>query len=325
MNKRILVAAAAAALCLPMTAWPQAATESYPNKPIRIIVTTPPGSGIDFFTRTVAQPLGEMYRQTVVVENRPGAGGLIGAGTVAAAAPDGYTLGAASTAHIVAPLMLAKPPYRPIEDFTPIAQMAALSFILVVGPTVPAKSVKELIVLAKAQPKKYNFGSLGNGTAAQLGAEIFNKAAGIDVVHVPFKSGSDLYTAILSGDVHYATLFVPTAGVMRSGKARVIAVTSRARNPLLPDVPTVAEAGLPAAESEALMGFVGPAKLPAALVRKLNADIVTVLRKPETRERYATQGSEPTVNTTPADYAAKLKAEYELYRKLLPQIGLAPR
>jgi tripartite-type tricarboxylate transporter receptor subunit TctC len=195
----------------------------------------------------------------------------------------------------------------------------------VVGPAVPAKSVKELIALAKAQPKKYNFGSLGNGTAAQLGAEVFNNAAAIDVVHVPFKSAADLYTAIINGDVHYATLFVPTAGVMKSGKARVIAVTSKTRNSLLPDVPTVAEAGLPAAESEALMGFIGPAKMPAALVRKISTDIVAVLRKPETRDRYATQGSEPTVDTTPAAYAAKLKAEYELYRNLLPRIGLAPQ
>jgi tripartite-type tricarboxylate transporter receptor subunit TctC len=319
--KRVIVAAV---MGLPLAALSQVPAD-FPNRPIRIIVTTPPGSGIDFFTRTVAQPLGEIYKQTVVGENRPGAGGLIGAGTVAAATPDGYTIGAASTAHVVAPLMLVKPPFRPIDDFTPIAQMAALSFILVVGPAVPAKSVKELIALAKAQPKRFNFGSLGNGTAAQLGAEIFNNAAGIDVVHVPFKSAADLYTAILSGDVHYATLFVPTAGVMKSGKARVIAVTSRLRNPLLPDVPTVAEAGLPAAESEALMGFVGPARLPPDLLRKLHGDIVAVLRKPETRDRYATQGSEPTVDTTPAGYAAKLKAEYDLYRKLLPKIGLAPQ
>ena len=314
-----------AALCAPVGAAAQPAAQDFPNKPIRIIVTTPPGSGIDFFTRTVALPLGEIYKQTMVVENRPGAGGLIGAGIVAAAAPDGYTLGAASTAHVVAPLMLARPPYRPIEDFTPIAQMAALSFIIVVGPGVAAKSVKELIALARAQPKKYNFGSLGNGTAAQLGAEIFNNAAAIDVVHVPFKSASDLYTAIINGDVHYATLFVPTAGVMKSGKARVIAVTSRTRVPILSDVPTVAEAGLPGAETEALMGFIGPAKMAPALARKICADVVSVLRKPETRERFATQSGEPTVDTTPAGYAAKLKAEYELYRGLLPKIGLKPQ
>jgi tripartite-type tricarboxylate transporter receptor subunit TctC len=320
-----IVIGIAAALCLPAAAWPQSPTEGFPAKPIRIIVTTPPGSGADFFTRTVALGLGEIYKQTLVVENRPGAGGLIGAGVVAAAAPDGYTLGMASTAHVVAPLLLTKPPYRPIEDFTPIAQVTALPFILIVAPSVPAKSVKELVAMAKAQPKKLNFGSLGNGTAAQLGAEIFNNAAGIEVVHVPFKAASDLYTAIINGDVHYATLFVPTAGVMKSGKARVIAVTSRTRVPVLPDVPTMAEAGLPGAETEALMGFVGPAKLPAALTRKLNSDIVAVLRKPETRERFATQTGEPTVDTTPAGYAARLKAEYELYRKLLPRIGLAPQ
>jgi tripartite-type tricarboxylate transporter receptor subunit TctC len=322
---KIIGIAVAAALCVPASVWSQSSIEVFPVKPIRVIVTTPPGSGADFFTRTVAIGLGEIYKQTLVVENRPGAGGLIGAGVVAAAAPDGYTLGMASTAHVVAPLLLAKPPYRPIEDFTPIAQVTALPFILVVAPSVPAKSVKELIALAKAQPKKLNFGSLGNGTAAQLGAEIFNNAAGIDVVHVPFKSASDLYTAIINGDVHYATLFVPTAGVMKSGKARVIAITSRTRVPILADVPTVAEAGLPGATTEALMGFIGPAKMSVGLARKICTDVVSVLRKPETRERFATQSGEPTVDTTPAGYAAKLKAEYELYRDLLPKIGLKPQ
>ena len=322
---KIIGIAVAAALCVPASVWSQSSIEVFPVKPIRVIVTTPPGSGADFFTRTVAIGLGEIYKQTLVVENRPGAGGLIGAGVVAAAAPDGYTLGMASTAHVVAPLLLAKPPYRPIEDFTPIAQVTALPFILVVAPSVPAKSVKELIALAKAQPKKLNFGSLGNGTAAQLGAEIFNNAAGIDVVHVPFKSASDLYTAIINGDLHYATLFVPTAGVMKSGKARVIAITSRTRVPILADVPTVAEAGLPGATTEALMGFIGPAKMSVGLARKICTDVVSVLRKPETRERFATQSGEPTVDTTPAGYAAKLKAEYELYRDLLPKIGLKPQ
>ena len=173
------------AVVFPAVVWSQAASaQEFPAKPIRIIVTTPAGSGADFFARTLAQGLGEIYKHAPLVENRPGAGGLIGAGAVASAAPDAYTLGIASTAHVVSPLLQAKPPYRPIEDFTPIAQITSLPFILAVGPGVEAKSVQELVATAKAAPKKLNFGSLGNGTAAHLGAEIFNNAAGIDVVHV---------------------------------------------------------------------------------------------------------------------------------------------
>jgi tripartite-type tricarboxylate transporter receptor subunit TctC len=304
-------------------AWAQ--TGAYPSKPIRILVTTPAGSGADFFARTLAQGLSDTYKGVApLVENRPGAGGIIGAREVANAAPDGYTLGVASTAHVVAPLLQANPPYRPLADFTPIAQLTALPFILVVAPTVPSKSLSEFVSLLKANPKKYNFGSLGNGTAAHLGAEIFNSAANVDVVHVPFKSASDLFTALIAGEVHYAALFVPTAGVMRSGKARVLAVTGKTRNPALPDVPTVSEQGLPGAETEAMMGIVGPAGLSPEVVKKLHEDIVAVLRKPETREKFALQSGEPTPEVSAQDYAAKLKAELDLYQRLLPRIGLKP-
>ncbi|MEY2620842.1 MAG: hypothetical protein RIT26_662 [Pseudomonadota bacterium] len=321
--KRALAVFCAMACWAAGPVWAQIA--GFPNKPIRIIVTTPAGSGADFFARTLAQGLGEIYKgQAPVVENRPGAGGLIGTRELAGAAPDGYTLGVASTAHVVAPLLQANPPYRPLADFTPIAQLTALPFILVAAPTVPAKNLSEWVGALRAEPKKYNFGSLGNGTAAHLGAEIFNAAAGVDVVHVPFKGASDLYTALISGEVHYAALFVPTAGILRSGRAKVLAVTGKTRNAALPDVPTVGEQGLPGAEAEALMGIVAPAGMPPELVRKLHADITTVLRKAETREKFAVQSGEPTPDVTPAEYAAKLKAEYELYQRLLPRMGLKP-
>lgn len=303
----------------------QAQVSGFPSKPIRIIVTTPAGSGADFFARTLAQGLAETYKGVApVVENRPGAGGIIGAREVANAAPDGYTLAVASTAHVVSPLLQANPPYRPLADFSPIAQLTALPFILVAAPTVPATNLQEFVSLLKASPGKYNFGSLGNGTAAHLGAEIFNAAAGVDVVHVPFKGASDLYTALIAGEVQYASLFVPTAGVLRSGKARVLAVSAKNRNPALPDVATVVEQGLPAAEANALMGIVGPAGMAPELVRKLRDDIAAVLRKPETREKFAQQSGEPTPEVTTAEYAAKLKAELELYQRLLPRIGLKP-
>ncbi len=302
-----------------------AQVSGFPSKPIRLIVTTPARSRADFFARTVAQGLAETYKGVApVVENRPGAGGIIGAREVANAAPDGYTLAVASTAHVVSPLLQANPPYRPLADFTPIAQLTALPFILVAAPTVPAANLQEFVSLLKASPGKYNFGSLGNGTAAHLGAEIFNAAAGVDVVHVPFKGASDLYTALIAGEVQYASLFVPTAGVLRSGKARVLAVSAKTRNPALPDVATVVEQGLPAAEANALMGIVGPAGMPPELVKKLRDDIAAVLRKPETREKFAQQSGEPTPEVSSAEYAAKLKAELELYQRLLPRIGLKP-
>ena len=300
-----------------------AQAQTFPSRPIHAIVTTPSGSGADFVMRTIAQGLTDLYKQQVVVENRPGAGGLIGASAVAAAPPDGYLIGLASTAHVVSPQLQAKPAYRPIEDFTPIAEPGTLPSVVVVAAGVPAKSVQELIALAKAKPGQLNFASLGDGTAAHLTAALFNQAAGIDVVHVPFKSAADSYQAILSGDVHYLVYLVPSGmPPVRTGKARALAVTGQARIASLPDIPTVAEAGLPGAALDAMFGIVAPANLPRDIVQKLHADIVSILRKQDTRDRLATQAVSTSPDTTPEGYAARLKAEYELYRKLIATLGL---
>ncbi len=302
------------------------AAETFPTKPVRLIVTSGAGSGVDYFARTLAQPLTELYRQQVVADNRPGAGGLIGAGTIAAAAPDGYTIGIASTAHVVAPVLQAKPPYRPIEDFTPIALLTSLPSVVVATASIPAKSVQELIALAKSRPGQLNFASLGDGTAAHLQAEIFRRAAGINTVHVPFKSVGDSHAALLAGEVHYLVFLVPSAmPLVRNAKARALAVTSKGRSAALPDVPSLAEAGLPGAVSEALVGVVGPAKMPRDMVARLHRDIVKVLRQPETRERFATQGGTPEPEVTPEMYGARLRAEYATYGKLIAELGLKPR
>lgn len=298
---------------------------AFPTKPVRIIVTTPAGSGADFFARTLAQGLTEAWQQQVVVENRPGAGGIIGTQVLQQAPADGHTLGVASTAHIVAPLLQAKPPYRPLEDFTPIALLAAIPNVIIANRNVDANDAQDLVKLAKAQPGKLNFGSLGDGTAAHLGAEIFNRAAQLQVVHVPFKQVSDLYTALYANDVQYAVLLVPSAGpALRSGKVRPVAVTSRTRNLALPDTPTVVELGMPAAESETLMGLVGPAGLPPALVEFIHRNVRQVTARDEMRQRYAQQGAIPATDSTAA-YAARLREEEALYRKLLPAIGLKPQ
>jgi tripartite-type tricarboxylate transporter receptor subunit TctC len=296
--------------------------QEYPGRPVRLIVPASPGTGMDFFGRTIGQALSDLYKQQVIADNRAGAGGLIGATTIAAATPDGYTLGMASTSTIISPLLQLNPPYRPIADFTPVALLASITSVLVVAPGVQAKTVQEFIALAKSRPGQFNFASIGSGTAAHLTAEIFNRAAGIDAVHVPFKIVADIYTEMLASRVHYL-IFVSPASIpmLRDGKLRALAVTSAKRNAALPDTPSVVEAGLPDAEVDTLFGIIGPAGLPKAIIAKLHADIGRILQRPETRERFNRQGGEPAVDTTSAEYARQLHAEYERYRKLLPAIG----
>ena len=321
-TRRALVLAAALGAVLPA----RAAEQSFPVKPVRLIVTSGVGAGVDFFARVLSHGLTDNWKQQVIVENRPGAGGLIGAGAIAAANPDGYTIGIASTAHVVAPVLQLKPPYRPLEDFTPIALLTTIPSLLVVSGTLPVKTVADLIALAKPKPGQFNFASLGDGTAAHLQAEIFNRAAGIKVTHVPFKSVADVHTAIIAGEVHHMVFLVPSAmPVVKTGKARAIAVTSPKRIAALPDVPTIAEAGVPGAEWEALVGVVGPAGMPPAMTTRLHRDIAAVLRTADTRERFATQGSTPTPEVAPEKYGALLKREYETYRKLIGELGVKAR
>ena len=301
------------------------AAQTFPTKPVRVIVTTPAGSGADFFARVVAQGLTETYKQQVIVDNRPGAGGLIGATAIAQSPPDGYTLGIASTSHVVAPVLQAKPPYRPIEDFTPIALLTAIPAVVVASATLPVKTVQDLIALAKAKPGQLNFASLGDGTAAHLQAEIFNRGAGIKVTHVAFKTVGDSYTAVISGDVHYLVYVVPSAMPLVKGKGRVLAVTGPKRSSALPDVPTLRESGVAAGESETLMGIVGPAKMSAAIVTQLHRDVAAVLRSAETRERFATQGGTPAPEVTAEQYGAMLQREYDTYGKLIRELGLKPQ
>lgn len=308
-------------------AMPAAAGDApYPNKPIRLIVPAAPGTGSDFFGRTVGHALSEAYRQQVIADNRAGAGGLIGAGLIATATPDGYTIGMASTSLVVSPLLQAKPAYKSIESFTPIALLASIPSVVVVPPKIAARTVRELIDMAKARPGEFNFASVGTGTAAHLSGEIFNHAAGIRSVHVPFKSIADGFSELFAGRVHYAVFVSPAVvGLIRDGRLRALAVTSTKRSPALPDVPTIAEGGLPTAEVDTLFGIAGPAGLPKPVVAKLSQDIVTILRRAETRERFAIQGAEPAVDTTPESYAKMLRAEHERYRKLIGDIGLKPQ
>ena len=302
------------------------AKAAYPTRPVRLIVPASAGSGMDYLGRAVSQVLTESYGQQVIVDNRAGAGSLIGSGIVATAAPDGYTLGVASTSTLVAPLLQTNPPYRPLQDFAPVALLSSITSMLVVAPGVKAKSVQEFIALLKAHPGQYNYASIGAGSASHLTAEIFNRAAGVNAVHVPFKGVADVYTEMLASRVHYLVWISPASlPMLRDGKLRALAVTSEKRYPGLADVPTVAEAGLKGAEVDTMIGVVGPATLPKALVSRLYADLQNVLKRPDIRVTFDRQGGEPAVGVTTAQYAQMWQAEYERYRKLLPEIGLKPQ
>ncbi|MBI2509571.1 MAG: tripartite tricarboxylate transporter substrate binding protein [Betaproteobacteria bacterium] len=298
----------------------------FPIRRVRMIVPGSPATGMDNMGRVVALGLTEIFKQQVIVDNRAGAGSLIGSGIVAGATPDGYTVGVASTSTIVAPLLQSRPPFRPVEDFVNIALLSSITSVLVVAPEIPAKNLKEFIQYARERPGKLNFASVGAGSAAHLTPEIFNRAAGIQAVHVPFRNVADVVSEMRSSRVHYLIFISPASlPMLQDGKLRAFAVTSPRRYAGLPDVPTVGEAGLRGAEADTMIGIIGPAALPGRLVTRLHADIVSVLRRPDTRTQFERFGGEPAAETSRDAYAARWKAEHEIFRKLLPEIGLKPQ
>ena len=303
-----------------------AADTKFPTRPIRMIVASSAGTGADIFARIVAQGLTDIYKEQVVVENRVGAGGLIGGVQAASATPDGHSMFMASTSTYVSPLMQVKPSYQPLQDFSAVAQVTAVTSVVMINAGMPVKSVKELVALAKAKPGALNYGSVGAGTAAHLSAEIFKRAGGIDIVHVPFKAVADMYTETASGRVHLLVFVVTgSLGFLKDGKVRGLAVTSHTRSFNLPDLPTVSQAGLPGAESETMYGLLAPSKTPRPLINKLGADIVTVLKKPDTKDRFEKLGAQPNVDTSPDAFEKYVRREYENFRKLIPEIGLKPQ
>lgn len=319
-----------AALLAAATACAQAASPSpgqaFPERPIRMIVPLPPGTASDFLARTLSIPLSEAYKHQVVVDNRPGAGGLIGSGLVAKATPDGYTLAMIAPPHIVATLLQTKPPYHPLQDFVAVIQVASIPNVLVVAPGMPAKNVQELVALLKSRPGHYNFASVGVGTLAHMAAEIFNRAAGVKSVHVPFKIVADAYSETLADRVHYFLFTVPTASpLLRDGKLRPLAVTGAKRSSALPDLPTVAEAGLPDAQSDGWFGILAPAGTPGKIVAQLRADVVKILNEPRTRDAFARQGAEPVVDSTPDAFTNLMKSEYARFQTLIEEVGIKPQ
>ena len=268
------------------------AQESYPTRPVRVIVPLPPGTATDFITRTLSVPLADLYKQQFVVDNRPGAGGLIGSGLGAKATPDGYTLVMVAPPHTMAPLLNANPPYHPVKDFAPVSGVALVPNLLVVAPNLPVKSVQDLAALIRNNPGKYNYGSVGVGSLAHIAGEIFNRAAKAKAVHVPFKFLGDAFTETMADRVHFFLFTVPSASaIVREGRLRALATSGSKRSSAWPDLPTLAEAGLPEATSDGWFGLVGPQGMPVAIVKQLSADISKLVREPKIREQLARGGA----------------------------------
>lgn len=303
-----------------------AVAQKFPERPVRFIVPLPPGSASDFLARTLGVHLTEMHGQQVVVDNRPGAGGLIGSGLLAKATADGYTYAMVAPPHTVGALLQKNPPYHPLRDFTPVTEVASIPNIIAVAPGLPVKNLRELVALLKTDPSKYNYASLGVGTLAHIAGEIFNQAAGVRTTHVPFKVVPDAFGETMSGRVHYLVFTVPTiAAAVRDGRLRPLAVTSAKRNPAFPNLPSVVEEGLPGAQSDGWFGLLGPAGMPKRIAVQLAADVRTIVSRQRVREAFEKQGAEAALNSGPEAYEQLMKAEYGRYLKLVRDVGLKPQ
>ncbi len=318
--RRLLCAALAAAVA--GVAGVAAAADAFPSRPVKLVVPFPPGGPLDATGRLIAQKLTDAWGVSVVVENKPGAGGNIGADAVAKSPPDGYTIvmGALST-HAVNPSLYAKMPYDAIRDFAPITLLATTPNVLVVNASLPVNSVKELVAYAKANPGKLSFGSGSNGSAGHLAGELFKVDTGTDIVHIPYKGGAPATQALLAGDVQF--MFDNLANAtpqVKAGKLRALAVTTAQRSKLAPELPTMAEAGIPGFDISTWFGLMAPAGTPKEVIAKWNADVVKILNSPEMRERMTALGAEPAPDT-PAEFAAFIQAENTKYARIVKASG----
>src|SRR4051812_18255267 len=306
----------------------QAATTSapaYPARPVRVIVPQSAGGSTDLAARIVLQRMSESMGQTLVVDNRPGAGSLNGTETVAKAPPDGYTLLAVAASFTINPSLHEKLPFDPVRDFSPITRFAALPHIVVVHPTLPVKNVKELIALAKAKPGTLNYASSGVATSTHLATELFKYMTGTDMVQVPFKGGAPGVVGLLSGQVqlYFATISTALPHV-KSGKIRALAVTTAKRSVVAPEYPTVAEAGVPGYEHASWVGLLAPARTPAAVVAKLNAESVKIVNLADVKTPLLRDGLE-SVGDSPQEFAAVIKSEVAKWLKVVKAAGIKPQ
>jgi tripartite-type tricarboxylate transporter receptor subunit TctC len=298
--------------------WPvHAADSSYPSKPIRMIVAVPPGGPADTLARLVAPKLTEALGRTVVIDNRPGANGNIAYELTARAAPDGYTFTAVAAGVVINPSLYRDTQYDPLKDFAPITLGITVPNILIVHPSVPAKSVRELIALAKAKPGTVAFASAGNGTSGHLALEVFRMTAGIDVIHVPYKGGGPALSEVVAGEVQALfSIALAATPQIKAGRVRPLAITSAKRSPVAPELPTIGESGLPGFEVIGWFGWLAPAATPKAIVNRLHMEIVRALKQPDVRDRLVSQSTEP-VGNSPQEFAAFMKSEHSKWAKVI--------
>ena len=297
--------------------------QAWPAKPIKLVVPYPPGGSADILARAIGQKLGDGLGQAVVIDNRPGAGTAIGAEATAKAAPDGYTimLGTVSS-HAINPALTPGLKYDPVKDFAPVSLVASIPFVLLVHPSLPARSVKDLIALATAKPGSLNFSSAGSGTSNHLAGELFKSMTGTYMVHIPYKGSAPALNDLLAGQVQLMFDLALTAQPhVKSGAARALGVTGLTRSSALPDVPTIAESGVPGYEVSAWFGFFAPAGTSAAIVTALNAETVKAMRLPDLKERLANQGAEAVTNT-PEQFASYVKEELGKWTRVVKASGM---
>lgn len=299
-----------------------AGAQDFPRKTVRVVAPFAPGGATDLLARLVGQKLSERWGQSVLIDNRTGAGGHIGAELAARSAPDGYTLLVAGAPHAIGVSLYKKLNYDLAKDLAPISNLATYPSAIVVHPSLPVKTVKDLMALAKARPGQLNFGSAGSGSPNHLAIELFKTMAKVSMVHVPYKGGSgQMVGDLLAGQVQLASIGLPPAmPYVKTGRLRVIAVTGAKRSPLLPDAPTVAEAGLPGFDVTSWYGMFAPAATPRDIVNKVNADIAASLSTPDMKERLASSGAEPAP-TSPEDLGRLVREEIAKWSKVVAESG----
>jgi tripartite-type tricarboxylate transporter receptor subunit TctC len=321
MNKYLILIIISMASGVASAADPAA---NYPDHPVRLIAGSP-GSTSDYSSRFIAQKLTEKWGQQVIVDNRPGAGGIIGAEIAAKAAPDGYTLiNAQIGTHASVQFLFKKLNYDPVKDFTPISLLTISGIALAVHPSVPAKSLKEFVAYAKSKPGGVNYGSAGGGTSSQLSGELFNQMTGANLVHIPYKGAGFALTALVSGETQAAFLSTTTISVQaKSGKVRPLAVLSEKRFPAAPDIPSSVEAGFPGLDANVWFGLMAPAKTPRAVITKINREVVAALSTPEAKAAMLAQGAEASPNS-PEEFDRFWKAEIAKWGKVIKTAGIQP-
>jgi tripartite-type tricarboxylate transporter receptor subunit TctC len=312
------LAAAAVAMSFIATAHAQ----TYPTKPIRIIVPQSPGASTDLTAHLIAQRLSAAFGQPVVVDNRPGAGSIIGTDLVAKATPDGYTLLVVASSITLNPTLHKNLPFDPIRDLAPITQLSSFPNLLTVHPSLPVKTVKDLIALLKAKPGSINYGSSGTATGTHLSAELFKYMTGTDMVHVPYKGGGPAVQALLGGQVqlNFATI-VSVLPYLKNGRLRGIAVTTAKRSPAAPDIPTIAESGVPGYDHGPWNGFLAPAKTPRAVIARLNDETARILQLPEVKNVFTSEGAEP-VGNKPEQFGDIIRNETAKWAKVIRAAGI---